>query len=139
MEWRKYFHSGIRQTVGIFLIVFALSGAWMFQQESQLIHSSQASLASISQVTAMPIAPALRSSLSPTPISETTTPLVKVKIRLTTATQTELETLPGIGPTKAKSILEYRDTKGFKTINDLEKVKGIGPKILEKLRPLVSL
>lgn len=62
------------------------------------------------------------------------------KLNVNRATQAELELLPGIGPAMAKRIIEYRTTHGaFKRIDDLDKVKGIGPKTLEKLRPLVTI
>lgn len=49
------------------------------------------------------------------------------KININTATQTELETLPGIGPSTALKIIAYRKEKGkFKTIEDIKEVSGIG-------------
>ncbi len=62
------------------------------------------------------------------------------KVNLNTATQAELELLPGIGPAMATRILEYRAAHGrFATIEQLDSVKGIGPRTLAKLRPLVSV
>lgn len=59
---------------------------------------------------------------------------------MNTAGQGELELLPGIGPALAKRIIEYRTTKGaFKRVDDLDAVKGIGPKILERLRAQVTV
>ena len=50
------------------------------------------------------------------------------------ATTQELNGLQGIGPAKAQAIVEYRQKNGqFKSTKDLTKVKGIGPKIVEKL------
>jgi comEA protein len=54
------------------------------------------------------------------------------------ATEAELETLPGIGPAVAARIIAYRDSvRRFEKVEDLDSVKGIGPAILEKVRPLV--
>lgn len=59
-------------------------------------------------------------------------------IDLNRATAEELETLPGIGASKAAAILEARDAKGgFASLDDLETVRGIGPALMAKLRPLV--
>jgi competence protein ComEA len=61
-------------------------------------------------------------------------------VHLNSATQAELESLPGIGPAKARAILEFRETNGgFKSVDELVKVKGIGPKTMEALRPRVAL
>ncbi len=60
------------------------------------------------------------------------------QVDVNTATQSELESLPGIGPTKARAILEYRQQHGpFQRVDDLAKVKGIGPATVERLRPEV--
>lgn len=61
-------------------------------------------------------------------------------INLNTATATELATLKGIGPAKAQAIVEHRDKNGpFKSIDDLKMVRGIGDKMLEQLRPQLSV
>ncbi|TKH03838.1 hypothetical protein FC682_16125 [Peribacillus simplex] len=61
-------------------------------------------------------------------------------VNLNTATQEDLETLTGIGPSKANSILEYRETVGkFKEVDELKKVTGIGDKTFERLRDSISV
>jgi len=61
-------------------------------------------------------------------------------VDLNRATATELEALPGIGPTLAERIVQHRDTRGpFSSVENLEEVPGIGEAILEALRPLVSV
>jgi competence protein ComEA len=59
---------------------------------------------------------------------------------INTATQSELDKLPGIGPAKAKAIVEYRAKNGpFKSINDLKRVKGIGGKTFDELKGQISV
>jgi competence protein ComEA len=54
--------------------------------------------------------------------------------------QTIAQRLDGIGPAKAQAIVDYRQSNGpFKTVDDLEKVKGIGKSTLEKIRERVSV
>jgi competence protein ComEA len=58
------------------------------------------------------------------------------KININTADAEQLATLPGIGQVKAEAIIKYREDKGkFKNINDLKEVKGIGDKLIEKIKP----
>jgi len=55
-----------------------------------------------------------------------------VAVNINTADEATLSTLKGVGPAKAKAIIEYRNTNGqFATIEDLAKIKGIGTKILD--------
>lgn len=62
------------------------------------------------------------------------------KINLNKATQTELETLPGIGPSTAEKIIEYRKENGnFKNIEDIMNVNGIGESKYNKIKDLVSV
>ncbi|WP_232617982.1 ComEA family DNA-binding protein [Thermosipho africanus] len=57
------------------------------------------------------------------------------KININKADEKQLEKLPGIGPTKAKRIIEYREKNGkFNSLNELLNVNGIGPKTLEKIK-----
>jgi competence protein ComEA len=61
-------------------------------------------------------------------------------VNINTADEATLVALPGIGPVKATSIIEYRKDNGsFSTIEDLKKVKGIGVKTLEKLRDQITV
>lgn len=61
------------------------------------------------------------------------------KININTATQTELETLPGIGPSIACKIIEYRKENGkFKNAEDIKNVGGIGIAKYEKIKNLIK-
>ena len=55
-------------------------------------------------------------------------------VDINNADKTELMTLKGIGPKKASAILKYREETCFQNIKGLQKVKGIGPKFMEKNR-----
>jgi competence protein ComEA len=58
------------------------------------------------------------------------------QVDVNTADKAELNQLPGIGDVLAKRIIETRQNRGpFKSYDDLRKVKGIGPKIGERIRP----
>ncbi|MDE2003723.1 MAG: helix-hairpin-helix domain-containing protein [Betaproteobacteria bacterium] len=57
-------------------------------------------------------------------------------VDLNTATKDDLVALSGIGPAKAQAILDYRAQHGgFKSVDELKSVKGIGARQFEKLRP----
>jgi competence protein ComEA len=61
-------------------------------------------------------------------------------VNLNTATATQIATLPGIGEKAAQRIIEYREKNGgFKKVEDLMNVKGIGEKSFLKLKPLVTV
>ncbi|MCE9678261.1 helix-hairpin-helix domain-containing protein [Shewanella sp. AS1] len=65
---------------------------------------------------------------------------VSQPININTATAEQLAELQGIGEAKAQAIVEYRHVNGnFKSIDDLALVKGIGAKLVEKNRALLTL
>ncbi len=61
-------------------------------------------------------------------------------ININTASQTDLESLPGIGPTTAQKIIAYREANGpFAKIDDIVNVSGIGPGTFEKIKDLITV
>lgn len=61
-------------------------------------------------------------------------------VDLNNATQSELEAVKGLGPAKAKAIIAYRDSKGgFKSLDELDNVKGFSKASIEKLKGELSV
>ncbi len=61
-------------------------------------------------------------------------------VNINTAGLADLQRLSGVGPSTAQRILDYRNQNGrFKSVDELDEVKGIGPSKIEKLRPFISL
>ncbi|PWB45782.1 MAG: competence protein ComE [Nitrosomonadales bacterium] len=61
-------------------------------------------------------------------------------VDLNSATQAQLESVKGIGPAKARAIIGYRSKMGpFRSVDDLKKVTGFGPKSVSKMRSEVTV
>jgi competence protein ComEA len=61
-------------------------------------------------------------------------------VNLNTATEVQLQSVPGIGPTMAKKILDYREANGeFAQLEDLRKVKGMGQKLFDRIHEWITL
>jgi competence protein ComEA len=67
-------------------------------------------------------------------------PAPTTPVNLNTATQAQLEALPGVGPKAAERLIEYRKQNGsFKKVEDLMNVKGFGEKTFLKLKPMITV
>jgi competence protein ComEA len=61
-------------------------------------------------------------------------------VNINTADVTQLDALPGIGPSTAEKIMEYRDTNGpFATIDEIMSVSGIGPAKFEQIQSFITV
>jgi competence protein ComEA len=80
------------------------------------------------------------SNISFSPISGTAAPKDDGKVNINTADETELMTIPGVGPSKAEAIVQYRADHGnFKSPESLMEVSGIGQKTFEKLASKITV
>ncbi|MEW6717921.1 MAG: helix-hairpin-helix domain-containing protein [Chloroflexota bacterium] len=80
--------------------------------------------------------PAPTSSANQPPNPQTTDSVININ----TATQEELESLPGIGPVTAEKIIVYRQEHGlFTSIEEIQNVSGIGPVMFEKIKNYITV
>jgi competence protein ComEA len=74
------------------------------------------------------------------PASESSSQAASSPLNLNAATATQLESLPGIGAKTAERIIEYRQKNGgFKKVEELMNVRGVGEKSFLKLKPLITV
>ena len=60
-------------------------------------------------------------------------------VNINTATTSELALLPGVGPAKAEAIVKYRANAPFKQVDQIMRVKGIGKKSFQNMKPYLSV
>lgn len=89
--------------------------------------------ASVAGLVSPPVASAAISSLQRLAIPLTGT------LNLNAATAQQLQLLPGVGPTTAAKIIAYRERRPFRSIRQLMRIKGIGPKRFEQMRPYITV
>ncbi|MDW8157222.1 MAG: ComEA family DNA-binding protein [Armatimonadota bacterium] len=84
--------------------------------------------------------PVVSGTPEPLPSPSSTAPPAPLVVSLNLATAEELERLPGIGPVLARRIVEDRARHGqYTRLEDLLRVKGVGPKKLDRLRPYLRV
>lgn len=103
--------------------------------------SSEGSVSAVSSEDAAPAGAGAATAVDASP--EVPRPAVElladggVIVDLNLATEPDLRRLPGVGPTRARKILELRSHLGrFKSVDDLARIKGFGKATLRRLRPL---
>jgi competence protein ComEA len=81
--------------------------------------------------------PAAGAQAAEVPAEEPAAPVGQVN--LNTASAEELQRLPGVGPSRAVAIVEYRERHPFRRVEELMRIRGIGRKTFRRLRPLLTL
>jgi competence protein ComEA len=76
-----------------------------------------------------------------TPVAARAAPHREVSgvVNLNAATPDQLRLLPGVGPAKVDLIVSYRRAHPFRTVDELVRIKGIGPKMVRRLRPHLAV
>ena len=90
------------------------------------------------RVLALALLTAFGLALAGSSLAEDVSPQLVGPVNINTATPEQLELLPGIGEARAKAVVSMRKQRGgFKSVDELTEVKGIGEAALERLRPFV--
>jgi competence protein ComEA len=85
-----------------------------------------------------PAASAQSKATTPKGATAATTATAAAPVNLNTATAEQLATIPGVGPKMAERIIDYRQKNGgFKKVEDLMNVSGVGEKSFLKMKPLI--
>ena len=126
------------KAVHLFLVVFFTCTICLFAASGDVIAAAekkQATLSVAAETPGTPPADLPADKKSPAKAKAE----IPTNVDINAADKALLTALPGIGPVTADAILAYRQDNGnFKSIDELTKVKGIGDKILAKLKPYLQ-
>ncbi|MCE5230915.1 ComEA family DNA-binding protein [bacterium] len=118
--------------IGLIVIGVAIHGVQRMRSEPVSVSSGDARWEKLGEIAADGTSTIKPESLQAAPSPDK-------RIDINRAGLVELDRLPGIGPAKARAIIETRDRLGgFRSIEQLDEVKGIGPATIERLRPLIK-
>ncbi len=79
-----------------------------------------------------------RASLQP--LDPSRMKVLAIPVNINTANAEELDILPGVGPKMAQAIVDFREAHGkFSALEDLQKIKGLGPRKFAAIRPHITL
>ena len=92
----------------------------------------------VSNIIALALITAVISSAAPSAQAADSAAVQKL-VDINTASQAELESIPGIGPSKAQAVISFRSRHPFKKVEDIMRVKGIGRKTFLKLKPYLTV
>ena len=135
LAWFKDYYDAVLVSL-LFLTVIISSIYWLMPRSDMTLTLETLEQQPEVAITAVALAQTPATSFNKKPISSTTTP----KVNINTASQSDLERLPRVGPKLAQRIMQYRAQLGeFTTVEQLQEVSGIGEKTLAKMAPFIEL
>jgi len=120
--------------------VIVLSGLFLAGLGVRHVQERQVPPVQVDSLVARPGATALPDSATTAGEGGPSAPSSENPVRLNAASAERLQTLDGIGPALSERIVEYRSTqRPFQRVRELRRVRGIGPRTLSALRPVVTV
>lgn len=142
----KNFLDKYSELIGIILIfVILVSGVWLIIEKNNLFKNVQNQNVSSNNDELNNKISNIESRIKVledknNPVQVTQSKQSSDKININTADETALDSLSGIGPSRAKSIIDYRTShSGFKSISEIQNIKGIGASIYNQIKDQISI